>query len=91
MSAQKYFVQYRLLSGSSALPLGLDALHLAEHPAEERAQLVEIIDHHTGVAVAQGAAGVEGMAQTCKSSRKSTLGGLVISIGVPGLHPDRCV
>lgn len=28
------------------------------------------------------------MAQTCKSSRKSTLGGLVISIGVPGLHPD---
>ena len=44
--------------------------------------------HHTGVAVAQGAAGVEGMAQTCKSSRKSTLGGLVISIGVPGLHPD---
>ena len=44
--------------------------------------------HHTGVAVAQGAAGVEGMAQTCKSSRKSTLGGLVISISVPGLHPD---
>ena len=44
--------------------------------------------HHTGIAVAQGAAGVEGMAQTCKSSRKSTLSGLVISIGVPGLHPD---
>ena len=44
--------------------------------------------HHTGVAVAQGAAGVEGMAQTCKSSRKSTLGGLVISIGVPGRMTD---